>query len=178
MQHELVFLGINRDRVAVFHQCQWTARVGFWRDVPNYKTVCAAGETAVRDQRHVVPQPGAHDGTGRAKHLTHARAALRSLVADHDHVTLPNPAAEDRLHRLLLGVERTRRAGEAQPLLAGNFGHTALGRKIAIENPQVAVLLDRLVERLDDFLALAVRFHLGQVLRHGLSGHCQAVAVQ
>ena len=71
--------------VAVLHHGQRATIVGFWRDVPDHKSVCAAG-LYVGNKRHVVAEAGTHDGARGTKHLSHARAALGSFVTDHDHI--------------------------------------------------------------------------------------------
>ena len=45
-----------------------------------------------------------------------------------------------------LGIEHARRAGELQAFLAGDFGHGAFGREVAVQDDEMAVLLDRIVE--------------------------------
>ncbi len=57
-----------------------------------------------------------------------------------------------------------RLAGEAQAFLAGNFRDRAFGGEVAVEDDEVAVLLDRLVERTNDRLAVRIRFHVGERL--------------
>src|ERR1039457_3217706 len=110
------------------------------------KTVAAAGEPPVSDQRNVAADPLADNGARRTQHLAHARASFRSFIANHDDIARPNAPAQDALQRLLLGFEDPSRAIEAQALLARNLGDCALGSKISVEDHQVAIFLDRVRE--------------------------------
>ena len=89
--------------------------------------MCAAGETAVGNKRHVVAEARTHDGSRGTEHLSHARAALGSFVTDHDHITFLDLAGEDGFHGFFLGIKRTRRAGKAQAFLAGDLSHGTFG---------------------------------------------------
>ena len=65
-----------------------------------------------------------------------------------------------------------------KPSWPGDLSHCPLRREVAVEHHEVAVLLDRVRERPDDFLAVGIGRHFAQVLRHRLAGDGQAVAVQ
>src|SRR5690349_1849293 len=78
--------GIDHDRIAVLDDRDRPADRGLGRDVADDEAVAAAGEPAVRDQRHLAAQAAADDGARRAQHLRHAGGALRPLVTDHDDV--------------------------------------------------------------------------------------------
>ena len=62
------------------------------------------------------PQPRAHQGCGDAQHLTHARAAAGSLVADHQHVPLLDAPGLHRGEGFVLGLEDPR-VGKARSRL-------------------------------------------------------------
>src|SRR5258708_39144691 len=117
------------------------------------KAMAASGEPAVSDERNRIPQSPADDGSRRAQHLAHARAALRSLVPDDHHVARFHLAAQNALQRLLLGIEYSCPPFEAEALFSCNFCNGAIGSEIAVENDQVAVFFDGVVERPHDFLA-------------------------
>ena len=104
--------------------------------------------------------------------------AARTLVAHDDHVAGTNRAVEDRLQRRLLAVEHPRAPGEPQAFLAGDLGHRAFRRQVAVQHDQVALGLDRVGQRPDDLLPGGIRLHAAQVLRQRLAGDRQAVAVQ
>ena len=95
----------------------------------------------------------ARDRRGRREHLAHARAALRALVADDDDVAGDDPAAEDRLDRVLLGVEDARRAG-VHAHLGGHrrlLDDRAVGREVAAQHAQAALgVVRRRSMRVDD----------------------------
>ena len=86
-------------------------------------------------------------------------------------------ALESGEHRLF-GIEHARRAGEGQPLLAGDLGHGAVGREAAAEDLDVTSLLDRLVPGADHLLAIREAGEVGHVLGERLARHGDAVAVQ
>ena len=65
-----------------------------WTDMADNETVCAAGETAIGDQRDFLAKTLAHNGGGGRQHFTHAGAAFGTLIADHDHVALDDIAAD------------------------------------------------------------------------------------
>ena len=142
------------------------------------ETVAAARETPVGDQRNVLAHALAHDRAGRAQHFSHAGPANRSFMADHDNIPLDDGTVQDGRERRLLRLEHARVPGKAQPFLARNFRHCAGRRQVAVKHDQVAVLLDRVVQRAHDILPFRVGLNVGQVFRHGLAGHGHAFAVK
>ena len=77
-----------------------------------------------------------------------------ALVSDAGTPAISDPGAvEDGLQRLLFALEHDGFAFEAQAFLAGDFADRAFGAEVAVEDDEVAVLLDRVVERADDGLA-------------------------
>ena len=71
-----------------------------------------AAEASIGDERDTFAEARADDVACRRKHLLHAGAALRTLVADHDHVARLHLTAENALAGLLLAVEADRLARE------------------------------------------------------------------
>ena len=59
----------------------------------------------------------------------------------------------DGRHRRLLALEDARRAAVVAALVAGELDDAALGGEVAAQDRDAAGLLDRVVERADDFLA-------------------------
>ena len=159
-ERQFAFLGVNRDGVAVLHERERPAGVGFRRDVPDDEAVAAAGKPSVGDERHVLAESLAHDGGRGRKHLAHPRPAARPFVADDDDIALHNRAVENFSHRGFFGIKNTREAGESQSFLAGDFRNCPLWRKIAAQDHEMTVLFDRLVERLNDRLVRRIRFHV------------------
>ncbi len=53
VESHLAFLSINADGVAVLHECNRPADVGFGRHVADHEAVAAAAETSVGDERDV-----------------------------------------------------------------------------------------------------------------------------
>lgn len=64
------------------------------------------------------------------------RTALRPEIPEDDDrlLALLDRAALDRSDEVVLGVERARLAGEAQPLLACDLGDCAAGREVAAQD--------------------------------------------
>ena len=145
-QLELAAFGVDGDFVAVVNHGQWAAVIGLGGDMANHEAVCATGETAIGDERHVVAEAGAHDGGSRAEHLSHTGTAARAFVADDDDVAFLDVTGEDGPHGFFLGVKWARSASEDQSLLASDFGHGALGSEVAVKDHEVAVFLDGLLE--------------------------------
>ena len=145
--------GVDDDRVAVLDDRDRAADGGFGRHVADDEAVAAAGEPAVRDQRDLAAETAADDGAGRAQHLGHARRALRPFVANHDDVAGHDDAVDDRAQRVVLAVEHARAALEPRAFLARDLRDGAFGREVAVEHGEMAVGLDRIVERPNDRLA-------------------------
>ena len=178
VEGEGAFLGVENDFVAVLHEGDRAADVGFRRDVADDEAVAAAAEASVGDERDVFAEAFAHDGAGGRKHFAHARSALRSLAANDDDVAFLDRAVEDRFQRLLFALEHDGFAFETQTFLAGDLADCASGSEVAVEDDEVTVLFDRVVERADDLLALRIRFHVRQRLGHGFAGDGEAIAVE
>ena len=71
-------------------------------------------------------------------------------------------AAEDGVQGVLLALEDDGLAAEAVAFLAADLGDGAAGGEVAVEDDEVAVLLDRIVERADDLLAFRIGFHFAR----------------
>ena len=177
-QRQLPFLGVNADGVAILHERNRPAHISLRRDVSDHEAVAAAAEPSVGDERHVFAEALAHDGGSRRKHFPHAGSALRPFVANDDDVAFLDRAVENGFHRLLLGFKHDGLAFEVQPFLAGNFCDRAVAGEVAAQDDQMAVLLDRIIEAVNDGLRGRIRFHVGQRLCHGFAGDGEGVAVE
>src|SRR5438046_907130 len=69
--------------------------LGLGRHVAHHEAVRPAGEAPVRDQADLVAQPRADDRRRRGEHLPHPGAALRALVANHQHVARADAAGQN-----------------------------------------------------------------------------------
>ena len=74
VQLEAAVVDVELDRVAVAHRRDRAAVRRLRRDVAGHQAAGRAGEAAVREQRHRVAQPLAHQRRGDEQHLAHARA--------------------------------------------------------------------------------------------------------
>ncbi len=178
IQRERAFLGVDDERVTFIDQRERAAAIGFRSDVADDKSVSAAGETPVGDERDILAEAAAHDGARGAEHFAHARAALRAFVADDDDIARDDAAGKDRFHRGFFGVKHPRAAGEGEPLLAADLCHGAFGGKVAVKDDEVAVFFDGVIERANDVLTGDVGFHGLQILSHRAAGDREAIAVQ
>src|SRR2546425_11645683 len=111
-----------------------------------------------------------HESPGRREHFAHPRTALGPFVTDDDHMALGHGAIEDGLERRFLRLEDDGLAGKVEPLLAGDFGHGACGRKVAVKHDEVAVFFDWVVEAAHDVLARRIARRVPQGLGHRLAG--------
>ena len=160
------------------HQCQRSAILRFRCDVPHQKSVRAAGETPVSNQRHIFAHAGAHNRCSARQHLRHARPALRSFVADHDHIAFLDFMPLQRGKHGLLLVKHARRAGKLFAFLARDLCNRASGREVAIKNLDVAGGFNWIGKRANDFLPLCEAGHIGEILRHSFSRYGQAAAIK
>ena len=140
-------------------------------------TAAGAGETTVCDQRHSGIQLHAGDGRGRAQHLTHARAAGRSLITNHHHITGLDLAGIDGADGGLLRIEYLRGSLIHHHLRCHSrtLHDGAVGCNVAEEHSQTAGCQIRLVPRADD---LRIPYHriLGG-LTDGLAQYCHTVCM-
>ena len=67
---------------------------------------------------------------------------------------------------------------EAVPLFAGDLGHGALGSQIAFEDLDMARRLDRIFDRLEDFLTGLQSWQAAEVFGHRLARAGQAIAIE
>ena len=138
---------------------------------------CAA-ETAVRDERHAVAEPHAHDSRGRVQHLAHTGAALRTLIADDNDVARYDLARVDGRLRVLLALKHACRAFMHKHLRQNGrtLYNAALRRKITAQHGDAAGLTVRILDGTDN---VVVQVHaILDVLADGLAGHGYAVRVQ
>ena len=146
--------------------------------MPDDEAVATARKTPVGDQRDLVAETATHDRPRGTQHLAHAWPAPRALVADDDHIARFDAAREYRRGGALLAVEDTRPPGEREAFLTGDLRHRTLGRDIAAQHDQMTVRLDGVIGAADDLLSGRIIGGAFEVLRHGLAGHGQALAVQ
>ena len=109
--------------------------------MPDRQAGGTAGEAAVGDQRAHFAEPLRFDVAGGIKHLLHAWAAARSLVANHDDVASLDLAAENALDRGVLTFEDPRRTLECQDALVDTRGlhDAAVQRQISRQHRKAAV---------------------------------------
>ena len=105
-------------------------------------------------------------------------AAGRALVADHDDVAGLDLACFSTAAKHSSSDSKTRAGpGVGQALVAGDLDHAALGGEVAAQDHQAAGLLQRIVERADDLLALGLGRRVG-LLADRAAGDGDRVAVQ
>ena len=113
-------------------------------------------EAAVGDEGDARGEPHAADSGGRGEHLAHARTAGWALVADDHDVAGVDLSPEDRVARLLLGVEAAggARMGHHRGVDGRLLDDASVGGDVAVEHAQGSDLREGVVVGSDD---LAVR---------------------
>src|SRR5207302_9512986 len=124
-------LRIDDDRVAVTRERDRSADRGLGRDVADDMAMRRAAEAAVGDQRDLLIETRADDGSGDREHLAHARPAARSLVADDDAVARFDASGDDRVERVLLALEAARGEASRGQRVTGDLHGPALGAERA-----------------------------------------------
>ena len=171
--------GVDGEGVAILHQGEGAADIGFGADVADDEAVAAAGEASIGDEGDVFAEAASHHGAGRPKHFAHAGAAHGAFHADDDDIALLDLARHDGGHAGFLAVEDAGGAGEGEAFLAGDFSDRAFGGEVSIEDHEVAVGFDGVVHRADDGLAFGVAdFHLAEIFLHGAAGDGHEVAME
>jgi hypothetical protein len=107
--------------------------LAFVRAMPGGRSLAkAAGcarETTVGDERHPVAHALAVERCRGGKHLAHAGAAFRALVADDQHLALLVALGAHRGEGILLAIEAAGGPAELEPFHAGNLDDGAVGRE-------------------------------------------------
>src|SRR5690606_26850329 len=111
---------------------------GFRRNVAHNKAVGTARKASVRDQGYIFTEPCAHDGGGNLKHFGHAGTALRTYVANYDHIALYDMSLFYGLHGVVFTVKHPRGTLKELTLLSRNFSYGALWRYVAIQDLQMS----------------------------------------
>src|SRR5260370_10222329 len=125
---------VDRDRIALLQQSDRPADRRLRPDMADAEPVRRAREPPISNQRDFLADTLADKRAGGRQHLAHTRPALRTLVADDDHVADLVVAVPYRGERILLAIEAARRPGELQPLHACDFDDRPLRRQVALEH--------------------------------------------
>src|SRR2546422_3630147 len=136
-------LRVDPDRIAFLDERDRSTDCCLGRHVAHDQTVGAAGKPSIGDEADRVPQPRADQRRGGRQHLAHPRTALRTLVADHDHVTMLHASLENRFEACLFGVEYPGRAGHRQRLYAGDLGDAPFGREVTAQDGEMPLGVER-----------------------------------
>src|SRR5215470_2455855 len=146
-------LHVDVDHVAALHRGDRAPLRRLGHDVRHHEAVARAREAPVGHESHRVAQARALERAGDVEHLTHARSALRPLIADDDDVVGLDPAFLDGLEGTFLALEDPRGTAMLGLALAGELDHAAAGGKVAAQDDDAARWLERLLQRLDHLLA-------------------------
>ena len=71
----------------------------------------------------MIAQTRARNCRGDPEHFAHPGPALRTFIADNNHVTRLNLLFGDRFHRVLFTLEHARRTCELFDIIRGGFMH-------------------------------------------------------
>src|SRR5260370_4590433 len=116
---------------------------GFRCDMAGHEAVSSARKAAVGQQGHGFAKACADQRGSNLKHLAHARAALRSFVADHYNVAGLDAAALHSGKGGFFIVEDSGGAGGGLEVLSRDFDDATFGRDIACSNYEATGGLDR-----------------------------------
>ena len=167
------------DDVPVPHQPDDAAIRRFRRNMPDGRTVGAAGEAAVRKQGHVFAQSHAGDGRRGGEHFTHARPAAGAFITDDHGIAGFNFAVQNGAHGVFfrfkhagcdIAAHHFRRHG-------GLLHHRALRGQRAAQNGNAALLGVGFGHGMDDIFIQNTGVQLLQVVAHGLAGDSHALQI-
>ena len=144
------------------------------------ETPRATTESAVGDECAVGTATSTLQRTGDGKHLAHARATLRALVANHQHGARRDITGHDRSHRTVFAVEHSCYALERLLVVreAGNLDNCTIRRERTREDIDAALGMNRRAHRANHVVVGRRRVDLGQILGHRLTGAGHDVAVE
>ena len=137
-----------------------------------------AAETAVGNQGYSGSETHTCDGGGRVQHLSHARAALRSLVADDNHVACHDLAALDGCDGILFTVEDAGRSlmNHHFRYHCGALNHASIRSQVTLQDSDAADLTVGILNR-SDHLRIAVDAR-PDVLADGLASDGNQFCIQ
>src|SRR5258707_15457456 len=100
----------------------------------------------------MIAQTRARHCRGAPHYFAHPGSALRTFIADDNHIPRLNLLFGDRFHRVLFTLEYARGTRELFDIVRGGFMHPTLFTQITMQNNQTTIGLDRLIERIDHLL--------------------------
>ena len=99
---------VDGDRIALLHQRDGAADIGFRCDVPDDHAPGPSGKAAIGNEADALSQSLADQRRRRRKHFAHAGTALGAFVPNHHHIARLDLLGHD-------GVERGRLRIATQP---------------------------------------------------------------
>ena len=119
--------------------------------MPDGQTRGAAGVATVGEHGDLLADALALDEGRRVQHLLHARAALRTLVTNHQRHAGLQRVVEDHLDGLLLRIDHQCRSAELPDLLrhARGLDDAAVGSEVAAQHGETALVDLRMVDVVD-----------------------------
>ena len=111
----------------------------------DYKSMAAARESPIGNQRDILAQSLAHNGGGWGEHFAHPGASFWAFIADNDDIAFADSAIQYFSIACSSELNTTRLADKTQTFPAGNFGDRAFGCEVAVKNHQMALFLSGLL---------------------------------
>ena len=170
---------VDGDRITLVDQRNRAAHSRFGGHVADHHAPGAAREAAIGYQAHALAESRANQRASGRQHFGHARAAFGAKVAQNHHVARDDLAVQNRFEGGLLVVKHTGRACHHWFFQAGDLGHAAFRRQVALQNRQMALCVHRVADGADHVL-ISTRCigDVGQHFDNSLAGNREAVAVQ
>jgi len=144
-------LDVDVDDVAVLDERHRALVRRLGSHVPDGQTRGAAGVATVGEHGDLLADALALDEGRRVQHLLHARAALRTLVTNHQRHAGLQRVVEDHLDGLLLRIDHQCRSAELPDLLrhARGLDDAAVGSEVAAQHGETALVDLRMVDVVD-----------------------------
>src|SRR5262249_9174054 len=124
----------------------------FGRDVTDHHAVGGTGEASICDKPDRIAETRADDGRRWPKHLAHAGTAFRAFVSDDYHIARTDAAIEYDFHAIFLTIKDAGGACDFRIFDACDFCHGPFFGKIASQDCQMTLTVNRVVPRVNHVL--------------------------
>src|SRR6516162_856540 len=114
----------------------------------------SAGKPSIGEKAYRSAEPLSDQGRRWRKHFLHAGPTLWALVADHDHIARLDLLIQDRSQAFGFRIEHACRAGDRCLFQPRDLGDAAFGRKVALQDRKMTLLINRIRPRTDHLLFL------------------------
>mmetsp|Transcript_37459 Transcript_37459/g.79357 ORF Transcript_37459/g.79357 Transcript_37459/m.79357 type:complete len:367 (-) Transcript_37459:233-1333(-) len=124
---------IKANDVPVLNQGNRASISRFGGDVADHQAVGCPAEPAVRNQRYVLAQAPAHEGTARGEHLGHAGCSLGAFISNHQYIALNDIAIHDRCESVVFAVVNLGRPRNLNVLLPTQLAYSTFRSQVPLQ---------------------------------------------